>query len=329
MDYQELSGEQRRQLIDTQQIYGAWRPAAEELAAMPRLRWQSVKGKRYLYEMKGRVRKSLGAESAALQAHKRERDSRREALEERVGSLKARLAQMAPVNQAMGLGRLPKLAARIVRELDREGLLGSHIIIAGTNALYAYEGATGVVIGSDHVATGDADLVWDTGRALQLASTGIRKEGLIGLLRRVDSSFVADYGFNATNRDGYIVDLLCAEQAGNPVMRREGDLGAVPMAGINWLIGGPKLEQVVIGEDGEPVRLVVPEPRLFALHKLWVSKQASRSGLKRNRDAAQARIVAELARKYLGQSLDAGELADWPRELLEQSADLSGSEGKA
>ena len=38
---------------------------------------------------------------------------------------------------------MPTIAARILRALDQAGLLGKHIIVAGTNALYAYETATG------------------------------------------------------------------------------------------------------------------------------------------------------------------------------------------
>lgn len=67
-------------------------------------------------------------------------------------------------------------------------MLGSHIIVIGTNALYASEAISGTLIGSEHVATTDADLLWDTRHSLLLAATGVKREGLLGLLRRVDSS---------------------------------------------------------------------------------------------------------------------------------------------
>ena len=140
---------------------------------------------------------------------------------------------MAPVNRALGLGRMPAIAARILRELDHEGLLASHIIVAGTNALYAYEAATGTVLPTEHVATADADLLWDTKQSLLLAATGVRREGIMGILRRVDRSFVADYGFNARNDNGYIVDLLCPETDDLTTMKAGADLEATPMAEQN------------------------------------------------------------------------------------------------
>lgn len=324
MDYQELSNEQRRQLIDAQQVYEGYRRAEEALAAMPRLRWQSAKGQRYLYEAKGKVRKSLGAESDEVKAYKAQEDGKREDLEDRVKGLQDRLDKMAPVNRALGLGRMPRIASRIVRALDKDGLLGKHIIIAGTNALFGYEMASGVMIGSEHVATGDADLVWDTAQALQLVGTGIRKEGLMGLLQKIDHSFVADYGFNARNRDGYMVDLLCPDQEGNPQIREEGDLAAVPMAGIAWLLDAPREEQVIIGEDGYPLRLIVPEARTFALHKRWVSQRPDRDPLKRKRDQDQAAVVAELAVKYQGKALAAADMKWLPQELKAEIAGLAG-----
>lgn len=156
MEIAELTNEQRRQLIDAQQAFASWRPTAIELAKLGSLRAQSSKGKRYMYEVHGRVRKSLGRVSPALIRKKADLDARRTALKDTAQRLEKRLKQMAPVNRALGLGRIPTIAARILRELDQEGLLGTHVIVAGTNALYAYEVASGTVLSSDSVATADA-----------------------------------------------------------------------------------------------------------------------------------------------------------------------------
>jgi hypothetical protein len=322
MNFVELSNEQRRQLIDVQQVFAAWRPLAVELEKLGTLRWQTSKGRRYLYEVHGNVRKSLGRETQALARRKAEHDARRKRLKENSKSLEKRLDRMAPVNRALGLGRLPTIAARILRELDREQMLGSHIIVAGTNALYAYEAATGTMIGSEHVATTDADLLWDTSQSLLLAATGVRRQGILGILRRVDHSFEADYGLNATNRDGYIVDLLCPETDDILTMRAGSDLEATPMAGAQWLLHAPQLEQIIIGEDGWPLRIVVPEPRTFALHKLWVSRRDDRQPLKRPRDVAHARVVAELVRTYLRQPFTAKDMPWLPPELRVMLKDL-------
>jgi len=299
MSYVELTIEQRRQLIDTQQTFAAWRPIALALDDIGTLRAQSSKGKRYMYEVHGSVRKSLGRETAGLIKKKAVHDARRADLKSRAKSLEMRLDKMAPVNRALGLGQMRTIAARILRALDREQLLGSHVIVAGTNALHAYEAATGTIISQEHVATTDADLLWDTRQSLLLAATGIRREGLMGILRRVDRSFVADYGFNAKNRDGYIVDLLCPETDDFTTMNAGADLEATPMPGAAWLLDAPQFEQSIVAEDGLPLRIVVPDPRTFALHKLWVSRRDDRHPLKRPRDAAHARVVIELVRNYL------------------------------
>jgi hypothetical protein len=311
----EMSNEQRRQLIDAQQAFSAWRPAALELERLGTMRAQASKGKRYMYEVHGTVRKSLGRETKALINQKAGHDQRRAALQKTVRTLRRRMEEMAPVNRALGIGRIPRIAARILRALDREGLLGSHVIVAGTNALFAYEAATGALLPTQHVATMDADLVWDTKQSPLLATTGVRREGLMGILRKVDRTFVADYGFNARNDDGYIVDLICPETDDMTTMKVGADLEATPMAGAEWLLVAPQFEQVIVGEDGEPLLIVVPEPRTFALHKLWVSRRNDRSALKRPRDAAHARLVAELVHTYLRLPFAAKSMPWIPKEL--------------
>ena len=282
---------------------------------MGTLRWQTSKGRRYLYEVHDGVRKSLGPETPELVDRKARHDDERAKRQTLVKGLGSRLSKMAPVNRALGLGRMPTIAANIIRELDKEKLLGSHIIVAGTNALYGYEAATGTVLESQHVATTDADLLWDTKQSLLLAATGIKRQGIIGLLRRVDSTFEADYGLNATNSDGYVVDLLCPETDDIQMMKPPADLEAVQIEGAEWLLAAPHLTETIVAADGWPLRIVVPDPRTFALHKLWVSRRKDRQPLKRPRDAAHARLVADLAKTYLQQPMTQKAMPWLPPEL--------------
>ena len=87
------------------------------------------------------------------------------------------------------------------------------------------------------------------------------------------------------------------------------------MPGLQWLLDAPRLEATIIGGDGWPVQIVVPEPRTFALHKMWVARRPDRQALKRNRDMAQARIVVDLARTYLNQPLTAKAMPWLPADL--------------
>jgi len=315
MDFLELSNEQRRQLIDAQQVFAQYRPGSLELERLGSLIWQTSKGRRYLCEQHQKVRKSLGRETSELRAKKEKHDARKKELTTAVKGLRKRLDAMAPVNRALRLGRIPAIAARILRELDRENLLGSHIIVAGTNALFAYEAITGTLLDSQHVATRDADLLWDSNQSLLLATTGVPREGLFGILRRADSSFKTDYGLNPTNDDGYIVDLHCAENENFQTMKVNSGIEATQMPGLQWLLAPPHLDTVIIAEDGYPVRIVVPEPRTFALHKLWVSQRDDRDSLKQPRDREHALIVAGLVDKYLRRSWTTRDMPWLPKEL--------------
>lgn len=316
MYYSELSEEQRRQLIDAQQLFDAWWPATVDLETGPRLYWNTSKGKRYLYEQRQGRRSSLGPENATLRQRKVENDARIKALRARVQRLKARVNEMAPINKAYGIARVPEIAARIIRELDREGLLGQHILIAGTNALYAYEMAAGVFIGGRYTTTGDADLIWDNRQSLLLSATSVvRRDGLMSILRRVDPSFTAEYGMVIRNDRGYVVDLIVPENEAIAIMRPAGDLEAQQIAGIEWLLTGAPFEQVVVGGDGIPLRMVVPDPRTFALHKFWVSMRSDRRATKSVKDLAHARIVGRLAQSQLRMPLVAKEMTWLPPTL--------------
>ncbi len=55
------------------------------------------------------------------------------------------------------------------------------------------------------------------------------------------------------------------------------------------------MTQIVIAENGYPVRFIVPDPRVFALHKIWLSLQPTRDPIKRKRDFRQGEAVASLA----------------------------------
>lgn len=326
MNFVEMDNEQRRQFIDVQQAYATWRPARLELDGIGSMHWQRTKGIRYLIEKHGAVRKSLGRETPELIKKKAEFTVRKKALQSRAAASGKRLERMANVNKALRLGRLRRIVANILRELDRQKLLGTHVIVVGTNALHAIESAYGVFIGSEHVATTDADLLWDARKSLQLASADIGKEGLLGILRRVDPSFTADYGYNATNDEGYIVDLLSPEiDARAPLLEGLASAGleATPMPGMVWLLDAPRFEQVVVADDGWPVRVVVPDPRTLALHKLWVSRQDSRKPVSRRKDAGHAALLARLITTHTSDRFVQKTMPWLPKELRSLTKDLA------
>jgi hypothetical protein len=131
------------------------------------------------------------------------------------------------------------------------------------------------------------------------------------------------------NEDPYLVEFIRAErrdEATKPDLKitaADGDLEPAPIEGLNWLINAPKFEEIVMGVDGRPVLLCCIDPRAFALHKLWLSKRSSRDGLKRERDAMQARAVAAVATQLMGLQFDRRDLTALPKELAEGAQELA------
>ena len=228
----------------------------------------------YLYRKSGKSERSLGRRSKATEAIMSEHNQ----LRSRIRQTGARLKAMARVNRALYLNRVPKDAALILRELDAAGLLGKHLFVIGTNALYAYEMKAGVLFESSLLATSDFDLLWDARERSRLMVTGMSPEGVIGVLRKADPTYsvAEDNGTRAQNARGYFVDLFCPDVAPVPGRLAPRDLDPVPTEGADWLVQAPKIEETVIGWDGMPLYMPCVDPRVFALHKLWLSKQPSR-----------------------------------------------------
>ena len=149
------------------------------------MRWVSRKGRDYLLRKIGPSETSLGVRSPETEAAYDAFISGRGENRDRLKSLTNRLDEMASVNTAVGLGRVPKTTARIIRRFDEVGLLGKNIFVVGSNALFAYEMAAGLLLSADVVATGDVDLLWDTRRGLRLVLSEFRKDGILGLIPTV------------------------------------------------------------------------------------------------------------------------------------------------
>jgi hypothetical protein len=223
----------------------------------------------------------------------------------RLASIEQRLEEQSRFNRAARLGRVPRIAARILRRLGETRLMGHGITVVGTNALYAYEAEAGVIFDRDQTSTSDIDLLWDVRQRLQL-TTEMAEEGIIGLLKSVDSSFAKTMSYRATNADGYFVDLIRPTPA--PIGKQDGiisigdtgdDLEAVEIEGQWWLRNVPAMTAIAVADDGYPVQMVVPHPLAYAAHKLWLSRRIDRDPVKKRRDAAQGLLIDRLVKEYL------------------------------
>lgn len=334
MKFEELNSDQRREMVNSQQRFQALQDAKIVLNAQRgSLTWLQSKGHTYLvrssYDKTGRRKQtSLGTRSAETEKMKVDFETRRSAAEERWSYLRKTMDRQAAVNRALGLGRVPLIGARIMRALDGFGMLGSGIRVLGTNAIYAYEAASGVRLDAGLAATEDIDLLLDARGGLTfVADEDVSESSLMKILQRVDTSFERSrQQFRAINRDGYLVDLIKPiekppwKEASDKVGADPEDLSAVQIEGIDWLQNAPAFEAIAIDEKGEPTRIVAPDPRVWAIHKFWLSHRPDREPLRRRRDAAQAKAVASLVANYLTHlPVDAEKLRVLPKDLFTEA----------
>ena len=135
--FKELDGDQIRIQTNATQLFEGWREANHSFrhSYQGRMNWSRVNGTQYLYRINGRVRKSLGPRSPETERTKDEYSTQRRKLRERRNRRAAKLKQLAPINRAYRLGRIPKIAADILRALDDQQLMGTHLIVVGTHSL--------------------------------------------------------------------------------------------------------------------------------------------------------------------------------------------------
>lgn len=332
MEFQEFTGDQIRRTIDAEQRYSTYRDAIHKLHQSYRgsMTFKTVKGQDYLYHVVDGIAKSMGPRNPETEEIAQSFQKGRERLRQRRDTLQVKIDREARVDRAMGIGSAPATAADILRKLDRHGLLGRGISVIGTNAIYAYARMAGGQISSDLLATGDIDLLFDSRTQLRMLHPDTNDEGLIGLLRKVDSSFepIAPGAFRATNDEGYMVDLIQPQFASTTIVRSaitgiEHDLQAAEIKGLEWLQNVPRSDHILIDERGQPFPISVPDPRAFALHKLWVSERPERDVGKKRRDLGQAKLVAKLVDTYLSnRDFSDPALNAFPVELRQRAPEL-------
>jgi len=337
IEFQELNNDQRRELVNTQQRYAAYREAEERAKGYRgSMTWTQIKGRDYLvrshYGKSGiRRQTSLGLRSKETEAIKLEYDHGRSEAQGRLKNLKTVIARQSAINRAIGLGRVPLIGAKIIRALDQAAMLGSGIRVLGTNAIYAYEAAAGVRIDPGLTSTEDIDLLFDARGGLTFAANeNVSPPSLLHLLQKIDRSFErSTQTFRAANGDGYLVDLI--KPLRNPPWVAESqrvgvdadDLSAAEIEGLAWHESAPSFEALAVDEKGEPCRIVATDPRVWAAHKLWLSKRQDREPLRRRRDEAQAQAIGHLVAKYMPHLPYASEqLKMLPKTVFEEAASL-------
>jgi hypothetical protein len=187
----------------------------------------------------------------------------------------------------------------------------------------------GVELKMELLASGDVDLLYDVRQPVSLITKKLDGEGLLGLLKKVDRTFElsSTEQFRAINKDGFMVDLIGQDKgmlSVKPSLMAKNDLELVEIPNLEWLANSPRVEQVVIAGNGDPVMMPVPDPRAFAIHKAWLSHQADREPVKKQRDLNQALMVVAILQEHLPHlPINTRDLRYFPKGVLKRAlADL-------
>ena len=314
----EIGDESLRLLANLEQHYASWADAARVL--LPgRLAWKTVDGRDYLYRLlngKGHGR-SLGPRSEETEAL----HNAAQAARLTVDTLWPTLRQEGAIYRTLRLPRISSAAADLLREFDLQGLLGESLMVVGTNAMAVYEieARTRFATAAGVDSTQDFDLTWVATQARQttLSTIGTAPRTLLEVMKRVDSTYTVntERAFQVRNANGYEVELLMPKSLEGTLPRAE-TLAPIGLPEQDWLLPGKRVEHVVCGLDGLPTRLVAPDPRRFALQKLWLSHKPGRNPLKRPKDLKQGQLLLKAVEERMPDyPLDDEFRATLPKEL--------------
>lgn len=286
-----FSDEQARNLINIRQQYEVWRDGERALAEMPyNLRIKEVSGNAYLYELTDREgnMKSLGRLDEEKQAQFDAYKSNKEEVKARIEASRTMLAERARIYRSLHLPMLDPEAGKILREADRRRLLGSHLMVVGTNAMPAYHIEAGGMIRDVPEETLDFDLAWTAEPPADEISS------IWMMLKAVDRTYTinTERQFQARNAKAYEVEILAAPSTVDGIFRKD-QPKPIPLPEQEWLLLGQQVDHVVIARDNGPARIIAPDPRFFALHKLWMAEKAGRNPLKRPKDEKQGMLLLD------------------------------------
>ncbi len=308
-DFVAYSPESQRVRANLEQTYVAWVDARREFDVMPvSMYWSSKDGADYLSvkqtsQDNGR---SLGRRSPQLEAQYSIHMETKARLKERIHALDAQLTERAGLYRRLRLPSIPDRQAEILRKLDTEGLLGTDLMVVGTNAFIAYELVCGARFPTGNEETEDFDMAWCRGTKASLlgqTANATNRKTLFAVLKTLDPSYQINprKPYQAVNQTGYEVELLAAPST-HPLPKFEPFEPMVTLIEQEWLLQGMPVSVVVATVRGRACPLYVPDPRWMALHKLWLAKKTGRNPAKKPKDQRQGEVLLDATRFFLSDS---------------------------
>ena len=299
-----FNAEQRRHLTNLLQFYETWKETSRSLAKLPGgTYWRVINSKEYLYKYvtKSGIKQStsIGPKTPETEAIAEDFQQAKKDLRDRLGAIEGRINTLAPIMRVLNLPAIDETAGKILRALDQVGYLGQNILVIGTYAMTAYEMTAETRFAEGFDATEDLDFTIVVDPANPSDSDLPRR--LLLTLKEVDKSFLVSHSSSKTvvNKEGYRVDLLISKDLA-PAMQRAMPWKPEALEGQEWLALGTPVQQLLIDFKGWPVPVTAPDPRYFALHKLWLSKRPKRIREGRApKDAAQGETLLKAAQEFM------------------------------
>lgn len=296
MSLRNFSDDQLRTALNLSQHYDVWIEAERALRRMPYgMRWATRNGKDYLYEVMDRVNnsKSLGPRSKETEDSFANYTDQKTLLKERIAQSRNRLEETARIYRALRMPMLTSEAAKILREADAREMLGTCLLVVGTNAMHAYSlEAGGRIEAPDE--TDDFDMTWVNPNPDRNKST------IFDMLKSVDSTYTMNTERNSQARKAkaYEFELLAAPSTIQGMSKNEKPI-PIPLPEQEWLLKGRPVTHVVVARDATPAKIVAPDPRWFALQKLWMSEKPERNPLKKPKDLKQGMTLLNVIADHM------------------------------
>jgi hypothetical protein len=193
---------------------------------------------------------------------------------------------------------------RLLEVLANAGLFDRGAVLIGTAAFQLYPMVVGSILPGGASMTQDADLAVTRFAVPQLASG----EHLDAILKRADPTFAAHMKredklpkeFRSSR--GFAVEVLTTLGRDHEPLQIKGlGCAAVPLRFLDYLIENPI---DVVALYGPGVRVRVPQPARYAVHKLIVGQQRRSKSIKAEKDFWQARELIGVLRGREPDTLD-------------------------
>lgn len=320
-----FTDEQTRILINLSSRYQNWMEAERILASLPYgMQRKEVGGRAYLYQINDRLGNgtSLGPWSDEKATTLENYKTRKQEAKHRRDTSARLLDESARLAWAVRLPMLPSQAGALLREADKRDLLGNSLLVVGTNALAAYAIEAGGRFALPD-ETEDFDLAWT-------AEDVVEGRPLWDFLKAVDSTYSVntERQFQARNASAYEVEILVAPSRAATMPRRD-QPKPIALPEQEWLLWGTPVDHITLCRDRTAARIIVPDPRWFALHKLWLSDKPQRNPLKRDKDRRQGAglldaLISGAMPRY---PLDDQFIGEIPEELLPTFAQWKNDQG--